>query len=293
MDERETPGILFPAYGDLRGRITKSRQATIGEISARVVSELTKRLPQTEKRVDDELATLRARLVRTETLLRGIRDHPIVPPPAPVAVEPVHTNTDYRRNSPRAAPTTTLPMALPIAQTAPNSFTFDALTKVHTQLPTTPETRPPQVPRVHPVPTYHMAIEVPTTVPGLDPKRTLLSPFNDVDSYEAYRIGKKTGHVRRRKSRDPSIEGRDEKTVRNNAQKMAPAATTRSPHPNAVLTNPNRGNRTNWPRKSNYGRPNDRRYGKRNTRFGRTSVGSVRHDGTGRRRRHERAGRIP
>ena len=62
---------------------------------------------------------------------------------------------------------------------------------------------------------------------------------------------------------------RDEKTVRNNDQTMAPAATTRSPHPTAVLANPNRSDRTNWARRSNGGRPNDRRYGNRNTRFGR------------------------
>ena len=62
---------------------------------------------------------------------------------------------------------------------------------------------------------------------------------------------------------------RDEKTVRNNDQTMAPTATTRSLHPRAVLANPNRSERTNGPRRSNGGRPNDRRYGNRNTRFGR------------------------
>ena len=61
----------------------------------------------------------------------------------------------------------------------------------------------------------------------------------------------------------------DEKTVRNNDQTMAPAATTRPPHPSAVLPNPDRSDRTNWPRRNNGGRPNDRRYGNRNTRFGR------------------------
>ena len=146
---------------------------------------MTKRLARTDERVDDELATLRARLIKTETLLRGLRDHSVAPPPAPIEIESVHTNTEHRRNSPRAGPTTTPPMAQPIA---PNTFTFDALTKVHTQLPTTPESRPMQVPRAHTVPTYHTPIEFPTIVPGLDPKRTLLSPFNDVVSYEAYRL---------------------------------------------------------------------------------------------------------
>ena len=59
-DEPKTPGLLLRAYEDLRGRITRSRQATIDEISSRFVSELTKRLAQTGDRVDDELATLRA-----------------------------------------------------------------------------------------------------------------------------------------------------------------------------------------------------------------------------------------
>ena len=121
VEEPETTGLLLRAYDDLRGRITRSRQATIDEISGRLVSELTKRLAQTDERVDDELATLRARLVRTETLLRGLRDHPVAPPPAPVEIESVHTNTDYRRNSPRAAPTTTPPMAQPVAE-----YTFPA-----------------------------------------------------------------------------------------------------------------------------------------------------------------------
>ena len=60
VDEPETPGLLCRAYDDLRGRIQRSRQATVDEISARVVSELTKRLAQTDERVDDELATLGA-----------------------------------------------------------------------------------------------------------------------------------------------------------------------------------------------------------------------------------------
>ena len=99
-------------------------------------------------------------------------------------------------------------MAQSVAPIAPNPFTFDALMKVHMQLPTTPESRPTQVPRshTHTVPTYHTPIEVQTLVPGLDPKRTLLSPFNDVVWYEAYRLDSTTGHVRERRSRDPPIE---------------------------------------------------------------------------------------
>ena len=58
---------------------------------------------------------------------------------------------------------------------------------------------------------------------------------------------------------------RDEKTVRNNDQTMALAATTRPLNPSAVLPNPNRGDRTNWPRRNNGGR-----YGNRKTYFGRS-----------------------
>ena len=62
---------------------------------------------------------------------------------------------------------------------------------------------------------------------------------------------------------------RDENTARKNFQTMAPAASTTPPNPNAVLANPIHSDRTNWPRRSNGGRPNYRRYGNRNTRFGR------------------------
>ena len=129
MDEPEKTGLQLRADDDLRGRITRSRQATIDEISARVVSELTKRLAQTDGRVDDEETTLRARLVKPETLLRGLRHHPVAPLPAPVEIDSGHTNTKHRRKWPRAAPTTTPPTAQPVAPIAPNPFTFDALTK--------------------------------------------------------------------------------------------------------------------------------------------------------------------
>ena len=89
VDEPETPGLLLRAYDELRGRITRSRQARIHGISARVVGELTKRLAQTDERVDDEVTTRPARLVKTETLLRGLRDHPVAHPLAPVAIESV------------------------------------------------------------------------------------------------------------------------------------------------------------------------------------------------------------
>ena len=100
-------------------------------------------------------------------------------------------------------------MAQPFAPIGPNPFTFDALTIIHTPLPTTPESRPPQVPRAHTVPTYQAPIEVPTIVPGLEQKRTLLSPFNDVFSYEAYRLrderedmsASKGGHIQRSEKR--------------------------------------------------------------------------------------------
>ena len=54
---------------------------------------------------------------------------------------------------------------------------------------------------------------------------------------------------------------RDEKTVRNVDQTMAPAATRRHPSPSAVLMSPNRSGRKNWPRRSNGERSNDRIYG--------------------------------
>ena len=44
---------------------------------------------------------------------------------------------------------------------------------------------------------------------------------------------------------------RDEKTVRNSDQTTAPAQNTRPPHLSAVLANPNRCDRTNWPRRNN------------------------------------------
>ena len=84
--------------------------------------------------------------------------------------------------------------------------TIHTLMKVHTQLSTAPKLRTPQAPRAHTVPTYQDPIDVPTIVSGLDPKRTLLSPFNDVVSYEAYQLDSTTGHVRERKSRNPPIE---------------------------------------------------------------------------------------
>ena len=142
VDEPETRGLLLRAYDDLRGRITRSRPATIDEISARVVSELTKRLAQTGERVDDELATLRARLVKTETLLRALRDHPVAPPLAPVDIESVHTNTEYRRNSPLRQRCLRWHNRLPRTPLRLKPFTFEALPKVHTQLPTTPKSRP-------------------------------------------------------------------------------------------------------------------------------------------------------
>ena len=82
-------------------------------------------------------------------------------------------------------------MAQPVTQIAPKPFTFDALTKVHTQLLTILESRKPQVPRTRTVPTYQAAIEVRTIVPGLEPKRALLSPIKEVVSYETYRLDDK------------------------------------------------------------------------------------------------------
>ena len=182
VDEPETPGLLLRAYEDLRGRIMRSPKAAVDEMSASVVGDLKKRLAQMDERVDHELATLRAQPVKSEILLRGRRDHSSATSPALVEIESLCTNTEYRRNAARAVPTKTHPMAKPAAPIASNPFTSDSLTKVHTQLPKTPESRQTRVARAHTAPTHHTPIEVPKMVPGLDPKRTLLSPFNELVS---------------------------------------------------------------------------------------------------------------
>ena len=41
LNDPGTPGILLRAYDDLRGRISKSREAILNELSERVVNDLT------------------------------------------------------------------------------------------------------------------------------------------------------------------------------------------------------------------------------------------------------------
>ena len=48
-------------------------------------------------------------------------------------------------------------------------------------------------------------------------------------------------------------QARDDKTVRNKDQTVAPVATTKAPHPSEVLANPNRSDGTNWLRRNNDG----------------------------------------
>ena len=49
----------------------------IDEISAKVVTEIIKRLAHTDERADEELATLPSGLRKTKTILRELRDHPV------------------------------------------------------------------------------------------------------------------------------------------------------------------------------------------------------------------------
>ena len=67
LNDPGTQGILLRAYDDLRGRISTSREAIMNELSERVVNDLTKRLATINARNNDELATLRTRIIQLET----------------------------------------------------------------------------------------------------------------------------------------------------------------------------------------------------------------------------------
>ena len=71
MNDPGTPRILLRAYDDLRGRISTSRDAIMIELSERVVNDLTKRLATINATNNDELATLRTRIIQLETRLRS------------------------------------------------------------------------------------------------------------------------------------------------------------------------------------------------------------------------------
>ena len=59
LNDSGTPGILFRAYDDLRGRISASDEAIMNELSERVFNDLTKRLATLIARNNYELAMLR------------------------------------------------------------------------------------------------------------------------------------------------------------------------------------------------------------------------------------------
>ena len=70
---------------------------------------------------------------------------------------------------------------LPQSRITSNPFTYDALPHVQTQTNRGQQYVPATFPHVFP-------IDDATNVPGLEAKQTLLSPFNEVVSYETYRL---------------------------------------------------------------------------------------------------------
>ena len=91
----------------------------------------------------------------------------------------MHTNTvhDHRRSPLHAAPFHENVTTPPITS---NPFAYVALPHVQAQTNRGPQYVPTTFPHDFP-------IKDPTNVPGLGAKRTLLSPFNEVVSYETYR----------------------------------------------------------------------------------------------------------
>ena len=183
VNDPGTPGILLRAYDDLRGRISTSREAIMNELPERVVNDLTKRLATINATKNDELATLRTRIIQLETRLRLTTQSASTPSHGPVVVESIHTNTvhDHRRSPVPAAPFNERVTTPPITS---NPFSYDALPHVQTQ----PNRGPQYVPATFP---HNFPINDSTNVPGLEAKRTLLSPFNEVVSYETYRLKNK------------------------------------------------------------------------------------------------------
>ena len=152
-----TPGILLRAYDDLRGRISTSREAIMNELSERIVNDLTKRLATTNARNNEELATLRTRIIQLETRLRLTTQSASTPPHGPVVVESMHTNTvhDHRCSPLSAAPFNEQVTTPPITS---NPFTYDALPHVQTQT----NGGTPYVPTTFPL---NFPINDPTNVP--------------------------------------------------------------------------------------------------------------------------------
>ena len=187
LNDPGTPGILLRAYDDLRGRISTSREAIMNELSERVVNDLTKRLATINAGNKDDLATLRTRITQLKTRLRLTTQSASTPPPGPIVVESMHTNTvHYHRRSPLpAVPFIEHVSTPPITS---NPFTYDALPHVQTQTNRVPQCVPTAFPHGFP-------INDPTNVPGLGAKRTLLSPFNEVVSYEMYRLKDKRSEL--------------------------------------------------------------------------------------------------
>ena len=170
LNNPETPGILLCAHDDLRGRISTSREAIMNELSELVVNDLTKRLATINARNNDELAMLRTRIIQLEIRLCFTTQSASTPPHGPFVVESIHTNTahDHGRSPLPAAPYNEHVPTPPITS---NPFTFDALAHVETQTNRGPQYVPSTFPHGFP-------INDPTNVPGLEAKRTLLSPFN-------------------------------------------------------------------------------------------------------------------
>ena len=149
----------------------------------RVVNDLTKRLATINARNNDELATLRTRIIQLETRLRLTTESASTPPHGPVVVESMHTNTvhDHRRSPLPAAPFNEHVSTPPITS---NPVTCDALPHVQTQTNRGPQYVPTTFPHDFP-------LNEPTNVPGLEAKRMFLSPFNEVVSYEPYPLKEK------------------------------------------------------------------------------------------------------
>ena len=175
-----TTGILLRAYDDLRGRIWTSREAIMNELSERIVNDLTKRLATINTRNNDELATLHTRRIQLETRLRFTTRSASTPPHRPVVVESMHTNTvhDHGRCPLPAAP---FKERVTTPSVTSNPFYYDAIP--HLQMQTNRE--PQYVLTTFP---HDFPLNDPTNVPGLEAKRTLLSTFKEVVSYETYRL---------------------------------------------------------------------------------------------------------
>ena len=93
LNDPGTQGILLRAYEDLRGRFSTSREAIMNEISERVVNDLTKRFATISARNNDELVTLRTRIIQLQIRLRLTTQSASTPTHGPVVVESMHTNT--------------------------------------------------------------------------------------------------------------------------------------------------------------------------------------------------------